>query len=735
MHVPTQPLPFVPNSPDSPDPRTMERNPVSRTLLIDNYDSFTYNLAALIAEVTGVEPTIVRNDEGTWDELQGRGFDRIVISPGPGRPQCRSDLGLSADALEHATIPILGVCLGHQAIGHFYGANVGLANEPIHGRIGRIIHEDRDLFAGIPSPFEATRYHSLAVTDLPPVLEATAWCDDGTLMGLRHVSRPIWGVQFHPESICTEYGHRIIQNFYEMSAPFLQSTTATATEAVAAPSTDETPLRLHVTRCSGMRAPNEAFEALFADRVHAFWLDSSRPNQTNARFSYFGDASGPRAEVIEYFSTQRQLRIRHRDDVTERTQDIFSYLQAELSRRAQPTPDGCPFDFNGGYVGYFGYELKGELQGAHVHPAGTPDACWIFADRTIAHDHETGEYWLLCLDDAGGLSPENHSWIAHVQAVLSTAPPPPARNSPAPVRSLSNLQWRHSPECYLELIHRSKELIRNGETYEVCLTNEVSADIDADPLHVYQNLRQVNAVPFGAFLRLDDVSVLCASPELYLDINTERVVESKPIKGTAPRHADPGEDHAIAARLASSVKDRSENLMIVDLLRNDLNRCCEVGSVHVPKIFHIESFATVHQLVSTIRGKLKGDRDAIDCVRESFPGGSMTGAPKVRTMSIIDELEAGPRGVYSGSIGYISLNGSARLNIVIRTIVMKGGRATIGAGGAIVALSDPQDELDEIRLKARAQVRILQSLAGDVERNDALCATDAETAEQHAVAG
>lgn len=147
---------------------------MSRTLLIDNYDSFTYNLAALIAEVTGMEPVIVRNDEATWDELRDRGFDWIVISPGPGRPQCKGDLGVSADVLEHATVPVLGVCLGHQAIAHYYGAKVGLANEPIHGRLGKIVHEDRDLFAGIPSPFEATRYHSLAVTDLPPELEATA---------------------------------------------------------------------------------------------------------------------------------------------------------------------------------------------------------------------------------------------------------------------------------------------------------------------------------------------------------------------------------------------------------------------------------------------------------------------------------------------------------------------------------------------------------------------------------
>jgi len=703
--------------------RTLGEDAMSRTLLIDNYDSFTYNLAALIAEATGQEPVIVRNDEASWDELRNRGFDRIVISPGPGRPQCRVDLGLSADVLEHAQVPILGVCLGHQAIGYFYGATVGLALEPVHGRMGTIIHEDRDLFAGIPNPFEATRYHSLAVTDLPAELEPTAWCDDGTLMALRHVSRPIWGVQFHPESICTEYGRKVIHNFYELSAPYLPSAAAAeAPTAAAVTPKSWASMRIHPFRYTGVLVPEEAFEILFGGDTKAFWLDSSRPNQANARFSYFGDASGPYAESLEYRSAERRLRIQSRDGIVNRHQDIFGYLEIELAARAKPTPVECPFDFNCGYVGYFGYELKGELQGAHAHPAATPDACWIFADRMIAYDHELDEYWLMCLDDADGLCAENQRWIDNVMSVLAgTVRVGHGVSDRTAVRSVANLQWRHPPEEYLALIRRSMELIRQGETYEVCLTNEVTADVDAEPLPVYLKLRAVNPVPFGALLRFDDVSVLCSSPELYIDVTSEGIVESKPIKGTAPRHANPAEDQAIAAKLAASVKDRSENLMIVDLLRNDLNRCCVVGSVHVPKIFHIESFATVHQLVSTIRGRLKADRGAIDCVRESFPGGSMTGAPKVRTMNIIDELECGPRGVYSGSIGYLSLNGSARLNIVIRTIVMNGSRISIGAGGAIVALSDPREELAEIMLKARAQIRVLQNLGAgaEAERFDA----------------
>ncbi|WP_225427996.1 aminodeoxychorismate synthase component I [Dyella tabacisoli] len=695
---------------------------MSKTLLIDNYDSFTYNLAQLIAKATGQQPVIVRNNETSWDALSDQGYDRIVISPGPGRPQCSDDLGLSADVIVHATVPILGVCLGHQAIGHFFGATVGLAPEPIHGRQSNVKHGGNDLFEGIPSPFKATRYHSLTVTDLPPELEPTAWAEDGTLMALRHISRPIWGVQFHPESICTEHGERLIQNFFTLSAPDCKSAEDGAAQHHAATRPRErngwikwNNMRVHTRRCPGKLAPQDAFQALFGNGDKAFWLDSSRPNDTNARFSYFGDASGPYSEVLEYFSAKRKLKIHTRDHETQSAEDIFTYLERELTARRQSALQDCPFDFNGGYVGYFGYELKGELQGDHAHVSVTPDACWIFADRVLVYDHHEHEYWLLCLDAADGISAENLAWLENVHFTLSGMVRVPVSTSePQPAR-LHNMRWRHSPEKYLDMIQRSKELIRQGETYEVCLTNELTAELVAEPLPIYMHLRTINAVPFGAYLRFGALSVLCASPELYIEVSRDGLVESKPIKGTAPRHQDPAEDQRVAEKLAGSVKDRSENLMIVDLLRNDLNRCCEVGSVHVPKIFQIESFATVHQLVSTIRGKLTSERSTVDCVRESFPGGSMTGAPKVRTMSILDQLEEGARGIYSGSLGYLALDGSAKLNIVIRTIVMAGTRVSIGAGGAIVALSDPEEELAEVMLKARAQIRVLQSAGIEAE--------------------
>ena len=263
---------------------------------------------------------------------------------------------------------------------------------------------------------------------------------------------------------------------------------------------------------------------------------------------------------------------------------------------------------------------------------------------------------------------------------------------------------RHDERAYRRRIQECLTEIGHGESYEICLTNTVRLDARIDPLRTYEHLRRVSPVPYGAYLRLPGLSVLSASPERFLTVSTDGTVESKPIKGTRPRGRTPEEDEALRQDLLSNVKDRAENLMIVDLLRNDLNRVCTVGSVHVPHLFTVETYQPVHQLVSTIRGTLRPEETAVSCVRAAFPGGSMTGAPKLRTMDIIDRLEGGPRGIYSGSIGWFSLTGAADLNIVIRTLVRSGEEISFGVGGAIVALSDAGEEFEETVVKSRAMV-------------------------------
>lgn len=689
----------------------LSRETAMRTLLIDNHDSFTYNLYQYLAVANDEEPLVVRNDEMPWEAVEKLGFDNIVISPGPGRPQRPADLGISADALRYADVPVLGVCLGHQAMAHACGGTVDLAVRPMHGRLDRISHAQKDLFRGIPDRFEAVRYHSLAVTHLPSSLEPLAWTSDGTLMALRHVARPWWGVQFHPESICTEFGARLLRNFHDLSqewrtAPHRRNA-STGSDAYALPPVNGR-MHVHVEWLDTVVTAEEIYVAAFSASPTSFWLDSSLTDSGRARFSFMGDASGPRAEVIRYDAQTRSIEV-HRGHTSEvRTESVFDYLQAQL---ALPRPVGpiLPFDFHGGFVGYFGYESMADATGRQAAANAMPDAAWIRVDRFIAFDHAEQVTWVVCLDTQHTCE-VNREWMRRMRQQLSTrmdARSPVTEASQPPAVGLGAIAWRTSLAAYRDRILDAQAQILQGETYEVCLTNQLQAAGSIEPLGVYRLLRRHNPAPYAAFLKLADQAVLCASPELFLRIGQDRSVESKPIKGTAARGVSADEDQAITSELARDEKTRAENLMIVDLLRNDLNRVCDVDSVHVPSLFSVETYATVHQLVSTIRGRLRADRTVIDCVRAAFPGGSMTGAPKERTMRILETLEEGRRGVYSGSLGYLSFGGAAQLNIVIRTIVSTPAGASIGTGGAIVSMSDPDAEVQEIVLKTRALVEVL----------------------------
>jgi para-aminobenzoate synthetase len=270
-----------------------------------------------------------------------------------------------------------------------------------------------------------------------------------------------------------------------------------------------------------------------------------------------------------------------------------------------------------------------------------------------------------------------------------------------------DLNLRRPAQQYLDDIAACKHHLAAGHSYEICLTNALTGAARLDPLALYRSLRRVNPAPFSAYLRFGDLAVLSSSPERFLAVDRQGRVEARPIKGSSRRGESPEEDARLASKLGGDVKSRAENVTIVDLMRNDLGRVCEAGSVEVPELMTVESYETVHQLVSSVRGRLRQGVNAPNCARACFPPGSMTGAPKLRTMEILDELEGGPRGVYSGAIGYFGLGGACDLSVAIRTIVLDGESLGIGAGGAIVAESDPRAELEEMLLKARAPAAAL----------------------------
>jgi para-aminobenzoate synthetase len=689
-----------------------------QTLIIDNYDSYTFNLYQLIAEVNGQLPLVVRNDRIKWEDLNQLTFDNIVISPGPGRPEKPEDFGICRSILENTHVPLLGVCLGHQGLGYVYGGKVIYAPEVRHGRLSKIYHDESDLFKGIPSPFSVVRYHSLLVADdLPACLEKTAWTEDGLVMGLRHRNLPLWGVQFHPESIGSESGQVLLENFRDLTRELSPrpSTKKQNKKGInlgrASPSStncnDQNPppnFELYTQKLDGYPNSEQLFFNLFSDSTTAFWLDSSRVEPGLSRFSFMGDASGVNSLQVRYHTQTQELIVTQSDVIIRRTESIFDYLKREIQSRSCSCED-LPFDFNCGFVGYFGYELKAECGSQLGHNSSVPDAMFLFADRMIAIDHQEKKLYLLCLIQPGQRT-QAETWFEEINLQLDRLQTLPEINSNSPSFPVI-FRLDRSLLDYISDIHKCLHEIHEGETYQVCLTNQIKTDITPDPFTFYRILRRINPAPYSAFFRFSDVTIACSSPERFLKIDSQGWVETKPIKGTRRRGKTTAEDFRLREQLRNSEKDRAENLMIVDLLRNDLGQVCEVGTVHVPTLMEVETYATVHQLVTTVRGHLRPDLQAVDCVRAAFPGGSMTGAPKIRTMEIIDRLEQEARGIYSGAIGFFGLNGSADFNIVIRTAVLTPEGTSIGVGGGIVALSDPELEYQEMLLKAEALIQAI----------------------------
>ncbi|WP_337059491.1 aminodeoxychorismate synthase component I [Kineococcus sp. G2] len=704
-----------------------------RVLLVDNHDSYTYNVFQLIAQVTGSEPVVVLNDAVAPDALDLAGFDAVVVSPGPGHPGVERDFGLSAAVLERARVPLLGICLGHQGIALAAGAPVVPAPEPRHGHVTRVRHDGSGVFAGLPQGFAAVRYHSLCVAEpLPAPLVATAWAEDGVVMGLRHTGRPFTGVQFHPESVGSERGRDLVGNFLREARPVVRARTPEppglpeppgAAVGTAEPTARSYRLRTRVLERAVDAAA--AFEVLARPAEPAFWLDSACPGPGTGRFSFLGGSGGPEAQTVTYRVDGARLTVRDRTGERHLTGRVLDHLAAELAARrlvGGEDPRELPFDLAGGWVGYLGYEVRADCASPTTRRATTPDAAWLFADRFAVLDHEQDRTHLVALvrcdgegggdgEAVGAAEADARTWLELTAEQLATLPPARPRPEPAPVPPLPEEVvlplLDRDREQYLAAVQACRDVLRAGESYEVCLTAQARSDADVDALTAHRRLRGVNPAPYAAFLRLPGVEVACASPERFLRVDRDGWAEAKPIKGTARRGADPLEDERLRASLPADPKTRAENLMIVDLLRNDLGRVCEVGSVSVPELMATETYATAHQLVSTVRGRLRPALGAVDAVRSCFPPGSMTGAPKLRTCEVVDALEERARGVYSGALGYLSLTGAADLAVVIRTLVRAGGRWTAGAGGAVVLDSDPEQELAETLLKAGASLRAL----------------------------
>lgn len=456
-------------------------------------------------------------------------------------------------------------------------------------------------------------------------------------------------------------------------------------------------------------APDVVFAALYADSERAFWLDAG-PDAVSG-FSYLGEG----LRLVTASLATGSLTISEPDAALPSTSvsgDIFDFL-GEQQGLERDHVVGDRGGFTLGWVGWFGYELRSITMGspgsADARRSRYPDAAWLEVVRAIEFDHAAGTVTLLALGD--DWSGERGRWRDSVIAVLVEAGARPGKSDRVSATAPA-VRWRYSDDEYLAMIGECQAAITRGDAYQLCLTTEVEVDIRPDPLATYLALRRRSPSHHGGYLRVDEFALLSSSPEIFLTVGTDGAIESRPIKGTRKRGGTTEEDSALRLELLASDKERAENLMIVDLMRNDIARVSEVGSVGVPRLLAVESYAQVHQLVSVVRGQLAESLRPMDAVVACFPAGSMTGAPKSSAVSLLDELEQRPRGIYSGAFGYLGFNGRIELAMVIRSIVLDAVGATVGTGGGITALSVPEEELAEVKLKAKALLAVLGADAG-----------------------
>ncbi len=452
----------------------------------------------------------------------------------------------------------------------------------------------------------------------------------------------------------------------------------------------------------------EAFE-LFHERPFSFFLDSGMSHEKLGRYSFLG--SDP---FLVLKSNGQDITLLDPSKKETRRGSPFDFLAALLSRY---TLDHSPYPvpFTGGAVGYFSYDLCHfieRLAATAVDDLYLPECCIAFYDLVLVFDHMTGKTYIA---STGFPEQEEERRLERAAERIQEmkekllAKNSISKNQPSLRTNVArgiNLRSNFTHQEYLKAVDAVREHIAAGDIFQVNLSQRFEAELPIPPYELYRHLRHINPAPFAAYLNFDEVTILSVSPERFLKVKGD-LVETRPMKGTRPRGRSPAEDEALAKELKNSTKDRAENVMIVDLERNDLGRVCRFGTVKVQELWTLEKYATVFQLTSTVEGRLRQDKNRIDLLKACFPGGSITGAPKVRAMEIIDELEPTRRSIYTGSIGYLSFSGEMDLNIVIRTILVKDGKAYFQVGGGIIYDSDPEAEYQETLDKAKALFQAL----------------------------
>ncbi|KAM0749631.1 ADC synthase [Meredithblackwellia eburnea MCA 4105] len=789
--------------------KTASKLSVPTTVILDFYDSYTRNLLVLFRQLASIHEAswdtdgwedrvvVINVDSVSWLEFTQEVIPNvscIILGPGPGSPHQTSDFSWTNRLIQEfgGEIPILGVCLGHQGLASAFGGKVVKAPSPRHGQVTKVEHSSHLLFGGIPSPFDAVQFNSLEVSEdsIPESLEVTAWaatpCGHKSVMGLRHRSQPLWGVQFHPESISSTYGAHLLSNFLQMAISHLASRPRSFDQALPiprhiislstsyrrgrpnlipdVPSVPSTFLpskyrweqRSFELGSGGGRTPQEVFEGFVkgSSPLGEIWLDSARAT-SEPQFSHVlvPQLTWSYSRATNSFAVATSPHISPNIVNIKAPQTFISVLaktQGVLKRATNVMDSSLP-SVPVGFVGSLSYEMNKVTLPQHEPPAEPEcrtDSEFAFVSTALSYSHEMGTWRATALVrlPSSASSPATDqeeyavgstfgiddsaykSWSAVVQTYFASPRTFVETETPRLGLSLhTKLVPDLSHSAYIDAIERARTLIRAGESYELCLTNRfrtsLPEEVATSPYQLYLSLRAHNPARYSAFvhLPLSALSILSSSPERFIRIDKHGQAEMQPIKGTVRRSEDPVEDQRRKAALEANEKERAENLMIVDLSRNDLLGFCEVDSVQVPKLIQAETVQTVHQLVTSITGTLSSALSPFEAVGRAFPPGSMTGAPKVRSVKLLEELEGNrPRGIYSGALGYVAVDGATDFAVVIRTLIIEKNsestflcspfefacvtELTLGAGGAITHLSEAESEWEEVLVKKDAVV-------------------------------
>lgn len=460
-------------------------------------------------------------------------------------------------------------------------------------------------------------------------------------------------------------------------------------------------------------SPALLYQHLYSDSASSFLFESGKGPATIARYSFMGKAN---AKCIQI--KNGEVKFHHNGTCETFEDDSWEKLECFQFEKDTLSVDYISH-FWGGWVGYVGYEVAGWLEKLRLRrkdDLGIPDVYFFQVDHLLVVDHQKsllkyivagipgpdrGEYYDETVKEINAQWEKIQQTLARLEDYVE---PLPVSNATSPSRIQSNL----SQEQYMSMVQRAKLYIEEGDIYQANLSQRFEMDCRQDSFELYKNLRRVNPSPFSGFMKWDDLGIISSSPERLVKLERD-CLETRPIAGTRPRGSTPQEDQRLSAELLLNEKEKAEHLMLIDLERNDMGRICEYGSVHVTDFMFIEQYSHVSHIVSNIQGKLRPGIQPADILKALFPGGTITGCPKIRCMEIIDELEPSSRGPYSGSMGYIGFSGFMDLNIIIRTLLVKNGKAYFHVGAGIVADSDPEKEYQETMDKAAALICVLEA--------------------------